>query len=172
MTDCTELSGRMPDVLSGRSEWLPTELTHLAECVDCAAEWRLVQTGSTLYSGLEVNPERIVASVLSRLRSHAGVVPMRRLPWRHFVLGLAAAASVALAVWVPNRPAPRAVVVTMPSRIGPVLPELSSVTDEQLNRISLASADRTVVGEAGAVPHLSELTESDLNLLSSLTETP
>ena len=171
MIECSELSGRMPDVVSGRSEWSPLEMIHVTECADCAAEWRLVRVGSTLHSGLAVETEPIVRQVLARLHAAAQVGSVPRLRWRTFAFGLAAAASVALAVWVPSR-SHQAVVETLPSRIGPLLPRLSNVTSEQLYGISLASEGDVVVGEPGAVPHLGDLTADDLKQLSRLTETP
>ena len=171
MTDCSELSGRMPEVASGRSEWSPIEATHLAGCADCAAEWRLVRIGSTLHADLAVDTGAMVREVLARLRAEGQVVATPRLPWRHFAFGLAAAAGIALAVWVPGR-THHAVVVTLPSRIGPLLPNLSNVTSEQWDALSLASEDAVIAGEPGAVPHLGDLTAEDLTQLSRLTENP
>lgn len=171
MIDCEELSGRMPDVVAGRAVWSPTQAAHLAGCPDCAAEWRLVRLGSDLHAGLALDTERLIETVLSRLRTGAPVVPLGRLPWRNFVLGVAAAASVALVVWVPTR-SHETFVVSLPSRIGPLLPNLSSATNEQLDRISLANEGSFGAGEAGAVPHLGGLSESDLTQLSNLTERP
>ena len=171
MSECEGLSAMMPDVLAGRAAWSAAQEAHLMACAECAAEWRLVGLGATLYSGLVPDTERLVEVVLRGIRSDARLLPLRRLPWRGFALGLAAAASVALAVWVPNR-AHETDVVALPSRIGPLLPKLSSLTDEQLDRISLASEGSYGVGEAGAVPHLSDLSESDLTQLSKLTERP
>jgi hypothetical protein len=171
MINCSELSGRMPEMATRGLEWSPIEAAHLAECVECAAEWRLVRIGSTLHANLALDTERVVQRVLARLRTGGDVVAMPRLPWRNFALGLAAAASVALAVWVPNR-AHQTVAMTLPSRIGVLLPSLSNVTDEQLNGIRLASEAHTAVGEPGAVPHLGDLTEDDLTQLSGMTENP
>jgi hypothetical protein len=171
MIECSELSGRMPDVVSGRSQWSPIEATHMAQCADCAAEWRIVRVGSALHAGLAIDTNRLAHGILARLRAGGQVVSMPRLPWRNFALGLAAAASVALAVWVPSRAHP-AVVVTLPARIGPLLPSLSNATDEQLVGISLASEGQLLAGVPGTVPHLGGLTADDLEELSSLTETP
>ncbi len=171
MSECERLSAVMPDLLAGRAAWSAAQEAHLVACAECAAEWRLVRLGATLYASLVPDTERLLGVVLSGIRPGAQIVPLRRLPWRNFVLGLAAAASVALAVWVPNR-AHETLVVALPSRIGPLLPKLSSLTDAQLDRISLASEGGYGVGEAGAVPHLSDLSESDLTQLSQLTERP
>ena len=171
MIECSELSGRMPDVVSGRSEWSPIEANHLVECADCAAEWQLVRVGSALHAGLALNADRMAHEILARLRASGQVVATPRLPWRNFALALAAAASVALAVWVPSR-AHQVVVGTLPTRIGPLLPSLSNATDEQLVGISLASEGQLLAGVPGTVPHLGGLTADDLEELSSLTETP
>ncbi len=171
MINCDEVSDRMPVVVSGRAAWSSVEAAHLAECADCAAEWRLVRAGYRLHAGLAPDSEIVVQQVLARLRAAATVVPLRRLPWRNFGLGLAAAASIALAVWVPSR-RHETVAVNLPSRIGPKLPTLSSVTTEQLDRISLASEHRVLASDPGSVPHLGDLTEGDLEQLSGLTENP
>jgi hypothetical protein len=125
-----------------------------------------------LHEGLVVDSDRIVARVLSRLREQPVVFPLRRLPWRGFAVGLAAAASIALAIWVPGRNVESVAVVTLPSRIGPSLPALSAVTEDQLERVTLGNESVGVEGVPGAVPHLGELTESDLEQLSHLTESP
>jgi hypothetical protein len=161
----------MPEVVSGRAEWSPTEASHLTECADCAAEWRLVQLGFTLHADVELDTEPLLQTVLARLRAGGKVVAMPRLRWRHFALGLAAAASIALAVWVPSR-ARQNVVVMLPARIGPLLPSLSDATDEQLAGISLAGEGHLSAGVPGTVPHLGGLSAEDLEQLSSLTETP
>lgn len=171
MIDCNDLSAVMPEVMAGRAEWSPVQAAHITGCEDCAAEWRLVRLGATLHSDLVPDSERLIGAVLSRLRTRAPVVPLRRLPWRNFVMGIAAAASVALVVWVPNREH-EASVATLPGRIGLLLPKLSSVTNDQLDRISLASETSFGAGEAGAVPPLGGLSESDLTQLSNLTEHP
>jgi hypothetical protein len=117
-----------------------------------------------------VDSERIAGRLLAQLREGGRVVPLRRLPWRHFVMGLAAAASVALAVWVPGRQHATAVVL-MPTELGPTLPTLSSLTDEQFERATASTEGTMVEGVPGAVPHLGDLTERDLEQLSQWTET-
>lgn len=173
MSECSELSRRMPDVVRGRSEWSPMEAIHLAGCVDCAAEWRVICIGSSLHAHLtvDVDTERLAQRILARLRASGRVVSVPRLPWRNFALGLAAAASVAIAVWVPGR-AHHGEVVTLPTRIGPLLPNLSNATDAQLDGIRLASEGTFATGVPGTVPHLGGLTADDLEQLSSFTETP
>jgi hypothetical protein len=62
--------------------------------------------------------------------------------------------------------------VVMPRRIGPQLPGLSLVTEEQLEAAAVASEPGAIGGVPGTVPHLGELTEGELEKLSQLTESP
>src|SRR5580765_2614028 len=121
MSTCTALSDRMPDVALGRSRWTEDEARHLASCADCRAEWALVAAASRLGASLPAPPDPAVtgARVLARLAAEpARPRAMSRL-W--LAAGLAAAAAVALVVWmgrggpgsghqpappVANRPAP------------------------------------------------------------------
>jgi hypothetical protein len=99
MTPGTHLSDRMPEVALGRARWTPEDERHLAGCEDCQAEWALVVAGSGLGARLPaIDPERVAARATERLRSERAraKVRARRVT---ALLGLAAAAMVALAVW-------------------------------------------------------------------------
>lgn len=134
MTDCLDLSDRMPAVAAGRAEWSPAEAAHLAACADCTAEWRLMAAARGLgATARRVDPADVTARVVARLAAPA---PTRVLPFRlprgGWVVGLAAAAAVVLAVVVPRRPSvpgPAAAVA------GQALPELDDLSTAELEAI-------------------------------------
>lgn len=171
MTTCEQLMEQMPRLLHGGAEWSPAEREHVAHCRECAGEWRLVQVGAGLDRRLVLDADRIAAAVRARLAMPIDVLPLRRLPWRNFALGLAAAASVALAVWVPSRRSSE-MVAMMPESIGPKLPRLSIVTEEDLDLVDQSLEHRIAGGVPGAVPHLGDLTQRELDQLSQWTESP
>jgi hypothetical protein len=99
MTPCTHLSDRMPEVALGRARWTPDDERHLAQCDDCRAEWTIVVAGSRL--GVRVPPidsERVAARATERVGSEQARAKVRTQRVTALV-GLAAAAMVALAVW-------------------------------------------------------------------------
>jgi hypothetical protein len=103
MIDCEAMSDRMVAVAHNRATWGPEETGHLVSCADCAAEWRLVQTASSL-GGAEVrhlDAGQVGRTVLQRL----SVARLRARRWRHagWIVGLAAAAAIAALVWVGPR---------------------------------------------------------------------
>jgi len=102
MSDCTELSDRMPDVALGRAAWTETEQRHLAECADCRAEWEFVTAASRLGATLPATDPALVSTVLlARLaREHERARARIRL-WS--AAGLAAAAAVIVALWTGGR---------------------------------------------------------------------
>lgn len=172
MIDCTAMSERMPEVARGDGHWSEAEAAHLAGCSDCRAEWQVVRAGTGLASGVMVDQDRLIEQLLPRLRGATVVKPLRRLRWRNFALGLAAAASVTLAVWVPGHQAGPAGEVVLPRRIGPLLPSFSNLSDEELDRMVVASEGGVSAQVPGALPHLDELSEADLEQLSRLSEIP
>lgn len=135
MTNCQEISDRMPAVAAGPGAWSAEEVAHLASCADCQAEWRLVGAARRLGApGSSVDPVAMAARVQERLRAEpaARVIsfPSRRGGW---LLGLAAAAAIVLAVTVPkgtrSGPAPAAVA------IGGTLPELDDLSAAELEAV-------------------------------------
>jgi anti-sigma factor RsiW len=121
MSTCTALSDRMPDVALGRSRWTEDEARHLASCADCRAEWALVAAASRLGASLPAPPDPAITG--TRVLARLAVEPARARAGSRLWLaaGLAAAAAVALVVWmgrgwpgsgppptppVANRPAP------------------------------------------------------------------
>lgn len=99
MTPCTHLSDRMPEVALGRAQWTPEDERHLARCEDCRAEWAIVAAASRLGARLPaIDPERVAARATERVRSERALAKVRTQRLTTLV-GLAAAAMVALAVW-------------------------------------------------------------------------
>ena len=93
------LSDRMPGVAAGRIRWSLPEQQHLAECADCAAEWRLVSTASALGSSVERSLD--VEAIAGRVRAELGPgQEMQRRPrpalW---LVPLLAAAALILVLW-------------------------------------------------------------------------
>jgi hypothetical protein len=150
MTNCRQLSDRMPEVTQGTVRWTPAEERHLARCDDCRLEWDLVRRVARL--GLDVDlgvdPAAVADRVLGRVRAAETAMSRRRV-WAVGVL--AAAASLVLVLWgkVPTV-TPRAVAVTEeslavkpPAATQPSLPvpELDGLNAEQL-RMVMESLDQ------------------------------
>jgi hypothetical protein len=106
MIHCEAMSDRMVAVAHNRATWGPEESGHLASCADCAAEWRLVQTASSLGgAGVHhLDAGEVGRTVLDRL----SVARLRARRWRRvgWTVGLAAAATIAALVWVGPRRGP------------------------------------------------------------------
>lgn len=99
MTVCTYLSDRMPDVALGRARWTAEDERHLAGCADCRAEWAIVAVASRLGATLPaVDPDRAAARATERIR-HERAHALVRARQVAALVGLAAAAAVAFAVW-------------------------------------------------------------------------
>lgn len=165
MTD-THLSDRMPEVARGDSAWAASEAAHLDRCADCAAEWLLVRTTVAAAPAPAVEADRVAARVLDRLRAERQVLPIashRR--WRRWVVGLAAAASVALAVtiWQPWTLGTAPVAIE-PARERTLLPELDALLEAELE-VVLAALEPEPVEPLGAVPRIGDLTDEELELL-------
>lgn len=134
MTQCEQLSERMPDVAAGRAGWSAQESRHLEGCAECREELALVRAAMALGRDVEqeVDGDRISAALLTRLRApDAPAVTPRR--WAPVAL-IAAAAVLALFVW------PTAVVNTTVSEgAGEALvirlPALDSLDAGQLEQV-------------------------------------
>jgi hypothetical protein len=98
MSDCTELSDRMPSVVLGRAEWTAAELQHLGGCSSCRREWELLRAtsrlGETAAAALDTAP--LAPAVLHRL-SWTRKSARKRKVWG--VAGLATAAALAGVLW-------------------------------------------------------------------------
>lgn len=96
---CQELSDRMPAVAGGATTWSAEEAAHLRTCDDCRAEWTVVSAGRGVGADTKVDADALAARVLHRLRTEPVV---RRFPRRRWMIGLAAAAVIAI-VLLPAR---------------------------------------------------------------------
>lgn len=123
------LSDRMPDVAAGRIRWSVPEQQHLAECPDCAAEWRLVSTASALGSSVERSLD--VEAIAGRVRTELGPGPAvrRRVRPEVWLVPLLAAAALILVLW--RGPGSEPVPVDQAAAT-PLLPELETLSVAQL----------------------------------------
>jgi hypothetical protein len=163
------LTDRIPDVLHGREAWTDADRAHLAACDDCAAEWRLVSGVIAAGRQPTIDAAVLAEGVLRRLRAEPVVLPIRpRRSWRGALIGLAAAASVALAflVWQPNGTEQVAVV---PTREPTMLPELDGLLEADLE-IVLAYIAPVSDEPLGSVPRIGDLTDEELELLLAEVE--
>jgi hypothetical protein len=135
MSDATHelLQDRMPEVARGSTTWDAADLAHLASCRECAAEWELVRVAA----GVGVRVEREFDSattagvVIARLRQER---PIHRRPWVRTLVGLTAAAAIALVLYRPTAPV-LVPVVPIPADAR-LLPELDSLNVDELTLIA------------------------------------
>lgn len=167
MIDCAAMRDRMPEAARGTVSWTGAEVAHLATCADCALEWRIVRAGAQLHAGTAVAADRVAAAVMARLRAappERSVI--RRLPWRGSVIGLlAAAASVVLILSAPRLQRPRAGNASDTATALAILPELQALDDGQLRSVLQSLGSTAADATPGVVPHLEDLTDSELQLL-------
>ncbi len=162
MTDhCEALRERMPDVAHGAGAWTEAEAAHLAACVECAAEWRLVRTALHLgdAAARRVNPARLAAAVASGVVRERRVSRWKRAGW---LTGLAAAAAVALVVWWGSAPSDTPVMADTVAEYLLPLAELESLDEVQLQAV-LDALDAPL-GDGGSAggPTLGDLTDTQL----------
>jgi hypothetical protein len=167
MIDCAAMRDRMPDAARGAVSWTEAEVAHLASCADCALEGHIVGAGIALEAGTVVAADRIAATVMARLRA----VPTARsvircLPWRGGVIGLlAAAASVALIVSAPRLQRPLSGSAGETAMALAVLPELQALDESQLESVLQSLGPTAADATPGLLPHLEDLTDSELERL-------
>lgn len=101
---CRELSERMPVVAGGRDAWTAAEADHVRNCADCRAEWAVVGAGAGMFGSVSLDANALAGRVLTRLRTEPIVDRPSRAWW---LVGLAAAAVIAVIVIPNNAPAPR-----------------------------------------------------------------
>lgn len=159
------LTDRMPEVARGAADWTPADAEHLAACTDCAAEWQVLRSVVAGAPVVVVDAARIATGVLERLRMDPPVVSIAsRRPWHRVAIGLAAAASVALAVavWQPWQDTPE--VAVAPTREPTMLPELDALFEAELE-VVLATLEPEPIEPIGAVPRIGDLTDDELEQL-------
>jgi hypothetical protein len=81
MSQCTQLSDRMPAVARGTARWSAADEVHLDKCGDCAFEWRLVRRTAGLGDSVVLDIERVAGGVLSALRTPPRSRASRVLRW-------------------------------------------------------------------------------------------
>jgi hypothetical protein len=170
MTSCTELSDRMPAVAAGQSAWTAAEGSHLGACADCGAEWEIVRATARLGAdvGLALDPAGVATGVLERLRR----VPAepRRRRWVHRVaVPIAAAATLALAVWFGELRAPESGAA---ENLVAVLHELDDLTADELEylfaEVDAARGDLSPPVDAPGT--LGDLSDAELEALLRMME--
>lgn len=167
MSDCEPMQDRMPDVAHGRATWTETETAHLAQCADCALEWRIVRAGMLLDENPGVVADRVAQSVHRRLRNRgASGRIVGRLHWRGAGIGLiAAAASVVLVVGLMRHDRARPGVASDTVVAVAMLPELQGLDEGQLESVLRSLGPTAGDATPGVLPHLEDLTDGELEQL-------
>jgi hypothetical protein len=167
---CEALSERMPAVAAGEGTWSSAESAHLSICVECAAEWRLVQQARQLGAGAagRLDTAGLGAAVLQGVAARHRAARRRRGAW---LTGLAAAAAVTLVVWTGTGGRGPGVAATGRDSAGAgtvehalylPLAELESLDAEQLQGV-LDGLDTPISEPApGGVPSFGELDDHQL----------
>lgn len=167
MIDCESMRDRMPDVAHGRATWTDTETAHLADCADCALEWRIVRAGVLLDEGTDVVAERVAHAVQRRIRDleESGRV-VGQVRWRGTAIGLiAAAASVVLVIGLRHHDRSRPGVASDTVVAVAMLPELQGLDEVQLESVLRSLGPTAGDATPGVLPHLEDLTDSELEQL-------
>jgi hypothetical protein len=164
MTECSNLSDRMPAVAHGTSRWDAAEAAHLESCASCRREWELVRAGASLGAGVgaALDTGRVAQAVLRRLREASTPQPIpgiRRIG--RWAVAVAAAAAIIFAVQLarPHRspPVTGVTAVAVPAAAGSTLEELDGLTADELQTL-LESFSPAVE----ALPHLESAPLDDL----------
>jgi hypothetical protein len=135
MSGCQRLSDRMPAVALGRTEWTPNEVQHLRGCPSCQEEWQVVQQSSRLGREIGLGLANAASSeALLRRLARDRVKRGRKRTWS--IAGLAAAATVALAVWT-GSPGTRQAhqTSTVVAGLPMALPELDGLQPAELDSV-------------------------------------
>jgi hypothetical protein len=171
MMDCDRLSDRMPDVALGRSQWTPEEAEHLAACAGCHQEWRLVRLAGDLGEGIgaDLQPSSIATAALKRVAAERNRARQRR--WS--LAGVAAAATIAFAVWYGRGPtgqtvhAPGGIPVAaaptaQPAEVAIPLPELDQLQEPDLDSLLQTIAPPLTSGSTLEDPSMGDLNDHEL----------
>lgn len=171
---CEALSDRMPAVARGSERWDADEAAHLGICRDCQVEWSLVAPiARSAAPAPTMDLDRIARAVVLGARPERNVVAIAsRRRWSRSLVGLAAAAGIVMAVYLPGRGAFQTEIAVVPTRAVTTIPELDALLEEEL-KVVLA----TVTEEApapvltpGPLPQLGDLTETELQQLLKTVE--
>lgn len=131
---CQELSDKMPAVARGPASWSDAEAEHIRTCADCRVEWAVVSAGAAVGRDASLDADALAARVLERLRTEPVVRRSARPLW---LVGLAAAAVIAVILVPGNQPAP----LPVESATAPLAVHVSGLT-------ALSSAGLTDVLES------------------------
>ena len=137
MSQCHQLSDRMPAAARGTARWSAADAAHLGGCDDCMREWQLVNRTAGLGRRLpDPDPDRIAASVLSALRRKEPSRSARVLRWA-LPLALAAGFLLVLVRTRGNTPAePAAVTLSL-------LPEAETLSDANSEPVVVSGGEET-----------------------------
>jgi|CXWL01.1.fsa_nt_gi hypothetical protein len=171
---CEALSDRMPAVARGEASWDADEAAHFGICRDCQAEWSLVAPiARSAVPAPTMDLDRIARAVVlaARPESHVVAISSRRR-WSRPLLGLAAAAGIVMAVYLPNRPALQTELAVVPTRAVTTIPELDALLEDELKVVLAAVTEEAPapVLTPGPLPQLGDLTESELQQLLKTVE--
>ncbi len=170
---CEALSDRLPAVARGQASWDPEEAAHLADCAECQAEWALVAPiarAATPAPAMDL--DRLSRAVLRELRPEATVVAIasRRRRWTRGLIGLSAAAGIAIALYS-ARPARLGDDLSLvPTRMKTTIPELDALLEDELKVVLASIKLETPDLTPGPLPRLGELTETELEQLLATVE--
>jgi hypothetical protein len=157
------LSDRMPDVRHGLDAWTQADRLHLSTCADCAEEWRVV-AAVPIPDLPVIGVEGMTATVLERLRREPKALPLKpRTSWRPGVIGLAAAAVLAIVFLLP-RSINRTPVASASGEVPTMLPELDGLFESELESV-LGIVTTQEPDPIGIVPRLDDLTDEELETL-------
>lgn len=171
---CEALSDRMPAVARGTASWDAEEAAHFGICSDCQAEWALVAPiARSAKPAPAIDLDRITRAVVIGVRPEGRVVAISsRRRWSRSLVGLAAAAGIALAVYLPTRTVPGSEVAVVPTRAVTTIPELDALLEDELKVVLAAITEEAPapVLAPGPLPRLGDLTEAELQQLLKTVE--
>lgn len=166
---CDVMSDRMPGVARDEGqEWSLGERAHLDSCPRCLTEWRLVQEMSRGRGAVpEIDLDAVARRVQLRLTNRRPDVSLRLRPAPRWVVPLAAAAALVLAVGLSTL-TPRRTLAG--PQVVSILPELRDLETAELEAIFevIPVATPSVLPPLGA--GLSDLTDNELERLLAAME--
>lgn len=151
-------SERLLAVAHGQARCSPEEAAHLERCAECRLEWNLVRTARTMgrAPAERIPTAQTAATVARRLEAAPAILPGVRSSRARWVLGLAAAAAITVAVLFSRGKTPHGAV---PSDGGiAVLHELDGLTAAELEVVLETippAANEAVHVESAAIDDLS-----------------